>query len=156
MWYDMVFLAPLFPSSAPAWSPSCPWFHAMSTTPPPGRSSERWLLLYYLVTESKLLYLHIDQCHIIITCPLQNKVRRLYFIYCKFYVVARAFALEPFLNYELSNHNMNPTVVSITPLSGPSVVNAISTIEWETDTRWPLIRYKPYVERGTSLAHEYA
>ena len=61
--------------------------------------------------------------------PLQNKVRRLYFIYCKFYVVVRAFALELFLNYKLYNHNMDPVVVSTTPLSGPSVVNAISTIE---------------------------
>ena len=44
-------------------------------------------------------------------------------------MVVRAFALELFLNYELSNNNMDPTVVSITPLSGPSIVNAISTIE---------------------------
>jgi hypothetical protein len=32
--------------------------------------------------------------------PLQNKVRRFYFIFCMFYVVSRAFAQEPFLTYE--------------------------------------------------------
>ena len=83
--------------------------------------------------------------------PLQNKVRHLYFISCMFYVAARAFAQEPFLTYE-NNHNSDKTIVSITPLSGPSIVNAISTIVGDTDTRQPHIRYKPYVRCGTSLA----
>jgi hypothetical protein len=35
-----------------------------------------------------------------ITRPLQNKVRRFYFIFCMFYVAYRDFAQEPFLTYE--------------------------------------------------------
>jgi hypothetical protein len=31
------------------------------------------------------------------TPPLQNKVRRLYFIFCKFYVAAGAVEIEPFI-----------------------------------------------------------
>ena len=68
-----------------------------------------------------------------------------------FYVAARAFAQEPFLTYEY-NHNSDKTIVSITPLSGPSIVNAISTIVGDTDTRQPHIRYKLYVKCGTNLA----
>ena len=68
-----------------------------------------------------------------------------------FYVAARAFAQEPFLTYEY-NHNSNKTIVSITPFSGPSIVNDISTIVGETNTRQPHIRYKPHVKCGTSLA----
>ena len=33
--------------------------------------------------------------------PLQNKVRCIYFIFCLFYVAARAFAKELFLTYKL-------------------------------------------------------
>ena len=83
--------------------------------------------------------------------PLQNKVRRFYFIFCMFYVAARASAQEPFLTYE-NNHNSDKTIVSIPPLSGPSIANVISTIVGETDTRQPHIRNQPYVRCGTSLA----
>ena len=57
--------------------------------------------------------------------PLQNKVRRLYFIFCMFYVAARAFVKEQFLTYELQpQHQLNNCL--FIPLSEPSVANAIS------------------------------
>ena len=84
-------------------------------------------------------------------CPCKIKLDAFYFIFCIFYMAARASAQEPFLTYE-NNHNSDKTIVSITPLSGPSIVNAISTIVGDTDTRQPHIRYKPYVKCGTSLA----
>ena len=49
-------------------------------------------------------------------------------------MAARASAQEPFLTYE-NNHNSDKTIVSITPHSGFSIVNAISTIVVDTDTR---------------------
>ena len=82
--------------------------------------------------------------------PLQNKVRRLYFIFCMFYVAARASRIR-FFTYE-NSHNNDKTFVSITPLSGPTIANTISTIVGETDTRQPHIWNKPYVRCGTSLA----
>ena len=52
---------------------------------------------YNLVNEVKLPTIMTISHHI---TALQNKVRRLYFIVCKFYVASRAFAQEPFLTYE--------------------------------------------------------
>jgi hypothetical protein len=46
-----------------------------------------------------------------ITRPLQNKVRRFYYV-CKFYVASRAFAQQPFLTYEHETH----IVALISPL----------------------------------------
>ena len=55
-----------------------------------------------------------------------------------FYVAARPFAQEPFLTYEY-NHNSDKTFVSITPFSGPSIVNDVSTFVGEIDTHPPAI-----------------
>ena len=43
--------------------------------------------------------------HTISNAPLQIKVRRLYFIFCKFYVADRAFEIEPFLCLRTYSHN---------------------------------------------------
>ena len=52
-----------------------------------------------------------------------------------------------------TSHNTNPAIVSITPLSGPSIANVFAKLMLETQTPpRPLIWYKPYVQRGTSLA----
>ena len=85
--------------------------------------------------------------------PCKLKFRRLYFIFCKFYVADRAFEIEPFLCLRTYNHNTNSAIVSITPLSGPSVAIIFASLMLERQTApKPLIWYKPYVKRGTSLA----
>jgi hypothetical protein len=38
---------------------------------------------------------------------LQNKVRRLYFYLYMFYAVVRVVTEEPFITYELQNHNID-------------------------------------------------
>ena len=72
--------------------------------------------------------------HIISHAPLQNKVRRSTFIFCIFYVADGAYVEEPFLPTKY-NHNADIVIVSITPHTGPSIVNAISTIVGDTYTR---------------------
>ena len=57
--------------------------------------------------------------------PLQNKVRRLYFIFCIFYVAEGLSQKEPPSNLQTCNHNTDKIIVSITPLSGPSFEDAI-------------------------------
>ena len=37
--------------------------------------------------------------------PCKLKFRRLYFIFCKFYVADRAFEIEPFLCLRIYSHN---------------------------------------------------
>jgi hypothetical protein len=70
-------------------------------------------------------------------CPCKIKLDAFYFIFCIFYVAARAFAQEPFLTYEY-NHNCDKTIVSITPFSGPSIENAMPSKERD---RHPLAAY---------------
>ena len=70
-----------------------------------------------------------------------------------FYVAARASVQEPFLTYE-NNHNSDKTNVSITPLSGPSIVNVISAIVVDIDTRQAHIRYKPYMSGVELVSHK--
>ena len=72
-------------------------------------------------------------------------------VYKQFIKPTLTISQEPFLTYE-NSHNSDKTIVSITPLSGPSIANAISTIVGETDIRQPHIRNQPYVKCGTSLA----
>ena len=66
--------------------------------------------------------------------PCKLKFRRLYFIFCKFYVADRAFEIEPFLCLRTYNHNTNSAIVSITPLSGPSVANVFASLMLERQT----------------------
>ena len=66
--------------------------------------------------------------------PCKLKFRRLYFIFCKFYVADRAFEIEPFLCLRTDNHNTNPAILSITPLSGPSVANVFASLMLERQT----------------------
>ena len=67
--------------------------------------------------------------------PLQNKVRRLYFISCIFYVASRAFVKEPFLNLRTSNHNTVQVNASMIPSRRPSLANVTTAKVRETDTR---------------------
>ena len=60
--------------------------------------------------------------------PLQNKVRRLYFIFCIFYVDEGLSQKEPLSNLRTCNHNTDKIIVSITPLSGPSFEDAILAV----------------------------
>ena len=54
-----------------------------------------------------------------IMCPLQNKVRRLYFIFCTFYVAARDFTKELFLTYELLATTTIKQLSLLHPSRGP-------------------------------------
>src|SRR3954469_118351 len=65
--------------------------------------------------------------------PCKLKFRRLYFIFCKFYVAARAFEIEPFLCLRTYNHN-NSAIVSITALSWPSAANVFAKLILERQT----------------------
>ena len=55
---------------------------------------------YHLVTESEATFTSRSNKNI--SPHLQHKARCLYFIYCMFYVAARAFVEKPFLIYELT------------------------------------------------------
>ena len=66
--------------------------------------------------------------------PYKLKFRRLYFIFCKFYVADRAFEIELFLCLRTYNHNTNSAIVSITPLSGPSIANVFASLMLERQT----------------------
>ena len=83
---------------------------------------------------------------------LQIKFICFYFIFCKFYMVDGVSRENCFYPTK-SSHNTNSAIVSITPLSGPSVANVYASLMLERQTPpKPLIWYKPYVKRGTSLA----
>ena len=80
------------------------------------------------------------------------KLIRFYFIFCKFYVADRGFGRELFLSYEKKPQHQLGNCLYYTPF-GPSVVNVFVSLMLERQTPpRPLIRYKPYVKRGTSLA----
>ena len=76
-----------------------------------------------------------------------------YFSLCKFYVAARGFERENRFYPAKTCHNIDSPIVSITPLSGPSVANIFASL-MQRDRHPPshFIWYKPYVKRGTSLA----
>ena len=75
-----------------------------------------------------------------------------YFIFCKFYVAARGFEREPFLSYENKPQHQFDNCIYY-PLPGPSIANIFASLMLERQAPpKPLIWYKPYVKRGTSLA----
>src|ERR1041385_2814314 len=61
------------------------------------------------------------------TCKLKLKTP-FYFIFCKFYVAARGFQKRTAFYPAKTSHNTNPAIVSITPLSGPSVANIFASL----------------------------
>ena len=141
-WYDMVLHLAWSPSSIPAWSPSCLRCQVQGTT---------MKKLHVSHNESNLPYLHL---HITSHAPLQNKIRRLYLLsFCKFYAAARAFAIRTVSYLRTLNHNISSIIVSMIPSRRPSLAlpYPLKFEVWYTH-RATFIRYKPYVERETSLA----
>src|ERR1041385_4437727 len=62
-----------------------------------------------------------------LSCKLKLKTP-FYFIFCKFYVAARGFEKRTAFYPAKTSHNTNPVIVSITPLSGPSVANIFASL----------------------------
>ena len=66
---------------------------------------------------------------------MQIKVKTpFYFIFCKFYAAARSFKKRTIFYRTKTSHNTNPAIVSITPLSGPSVANVSAKLMLERQT----------------------
>ena len=61
------------------------------------------------------------------TCKLKLKTS-FYFIFCKFYVAARGFVKRTIFYPAKTSHNTNLAILSITPLSGPSVANIFASL----------------------------
>ena len=75
-----------------------------------------------------------------------------YFSLCKFYVAARGFEKRSdFYSAKNMPQHQSP-IISITPLNGPSIANIFASLMQRDRHPQPLIWYKPYVKRGTSLA----
>ena len=87
--------------------------------------------LFYMTCISYNLKQHITN-HIT-SMPLQNKVRRLYFIFAYFTWLLGLSHKNRFLPTN-NNHNADQIVVSITPLSGPSVADGITLKLEKLDT----------------------
>src|SRR4051812_41603060 len=53
------------------------------------------------------------------------------FIFCKFYVAARGFEKRTVFYPMKTSHHTSPSIVSITPLLGPSVANVFASLMLE-------------------------
>ena len=107
------------------------------------------IVYYFLVTHSKAITTSRSNNNNSPLCNIKLDASILY-IACFTWLLG-LFIEEPFLR--TIDHNVDYTIVSITPRTGPSVANAISAKVREADTpQSHFIRYKPYVKRGTSLA----